>query len=132
LHEFPRLFCRSLDPPFHFSGSGSGGDRYGGGRGGGSTTRNGFTGGGSSSYNGSSYSNGGSYGGGGGYGGGRGGGRGGGFGGRGGSSNSFGDAGDKLRKIDWSQQHLRPIEKNFYHENAAVTRRDQASWDPSQ
>ncbi|VDP33577.1 unnamed protein product, partial [Heligmosomoides polygyrus] len=65
--------------------------------------------------------------GGGGYGGGRGGGGrggsgGGGFGGgRGGSSNP----GGRLRDIDWSKENLKPIQKNFYHENAAVSRRDQ-------
>lgn len=68
--------------------------------------------------------------GGGGYGGGRGGyggGRGGGFGGgsRGGGG---GSAGSKLREIDWSRENLRPIQKNFYHEHATVSRRDQVGY----
>uniref|UniRef100_A0A1I7XHK3 Helicase ATP-binding domain-containing protein n=1 Tax=Heterorhabditis bacteriophora TaxID=37862 RepID=A0A1I7XHK3_HETBA len=62
------------------------------------------------------------YGGGGGsYGGGFGSGRGGG-GGRGGSN---ANPGSRLRDIDWSRENLKPIQKNFYHEHAAVTRRDQ-------
>ncbi|CAB3398818.1 unnamed protein product [Caenorhabditis bovis] len=66
-------------------------------------------------------------GGGGGYGGGRGGGYGGGRGsfggGRGGREG--GAAGSRIRNIDWSRENLPPIEKNFYHEHASVTRRDQ-------
>ncbi|VDO40518.1 unnamed protein product, partial [Haemonchus placei] len=88
-------------------------DRYGsGGRGGGSR------GGGGRGYD----SRGGGYGGGG-YGGGRGfggGGRGGGGGGGG-----QGNPGSRLRDIDWSKENLKPIQKDFYHEHAAVTRRDQ-------
>ncbi|XGW06913.1 hypothetical protein V3C99_016879 [Haemonchus contortus] len=84
-------------------------DRYGsGGRGGGSRGGGGRGGGG---Y------------GGGGYGGGRGfggGGRGGGGGGGG-----QGNPGSRLRDIDWSKENLKPIQKDFYHEHAAVTRRDQ-------
>ncbi|ETN69467.1 DEAD/DEAH box helicase, partial [Necator americanus] len=30
-----------------------------------------------------------------------------------------------LRDIDWSKENLKPIQKNFYHEHAAVARRDQ-------
>jgi hypothetical protein len=37
----------------------------------------------------------------------------------------FGDAGDKLKKLDWGQMNLKPIAKNFYHECASVTRREQ-------
>lgn len=53
------------------------------------------------------------------YGGGRGGG-GGGFGG-----GNRGTAGGNLRSIDWGRENLRPFQKNFYHEHAAVSRRDQ-------
>lgn len=97
-----------------------GGDKYSGG---GSRGGGGY-GGRSGGYE--SRGGGGGYGGGG-YGGGRGGGGrggsgGGGFGGgRGGSSNP----GGRLRDIDWSKENLKPIQKNFYHENAAVSRRDQ-------
>lgn len=64
----------------------------------------------------------GSYGGGGYGGGGRG--FGGGGGGRGGGGGS-GNPGSRLRDIDWSKENLKPIQKNFYHEHAAVARRDQ-------
>ncbi|CAI4223209.1 unnamed protein product [Auanema sp. JU1783] len=72
---------------------------------------------------------GGGSGGGGGFGGGRGGGYGGGGynrgggGGRGGGASS--NPGSRLRDIDWSREALKPIQKNFYHECASVTRREQ-------
>ncbi|EYC14005.1 hypothetical protein Y032_0042g659 [Ancylostoma ceylanicum] len=66
----------------------------------------------------------GSYGGGGYGGGGRG--FGGGGGGRGGGGGGGGgNPGGRLRDIDWSKENLKPIQKNFYHEHAAVARRDQ-------
>ncbi|PIC22378.1 hypothetical protein B9Z55_016459 [Caenorhabditis nigoni] len=88
-----------------YGGSRSGGGGYGGGGGG--------YGGGSGGYGGGGY----------------GGGRGGYGGGRGGSSSrggsSGGSAGGRLRDIDWTAENLQPIQKDFYHENAAVSRRDQ-------
>ncbi|KAK6757684.1 hypothetical protein RB195_015475 [Necator americanus] len=95
-----------------YGGSGGRGG-YGGGRGGGGSRGGG---GGSSRGGGSSY-------GGGGYGGG---GRGfGGGGSRGGGGGGGGNPGSRLRDIDWSKENLKPIQKNFYHEHAAVARRDQ-------
>lgn len=91
------------------SGGGSRGGYGGGGRGGGG---GGYSGGRGGGYGGGG---GGGYGGGGYGGGGRGGGRGG----------SNGSAGGRLRDVDWSAENLTPIEKDFYHENAAVSRREQ-------
>uniref|UniRef100_A0A915B618 RNA helicase n=1 Tax=Parascaris univalens TaxID=6257 RepID=A0A915B618_PARUN len=51
------------------------------------------------------------------------GGRGGGFGGA--SRGGGGSAGGSLRTIDWSRENLRPLQKNFYREHAAVSRRSQ-------
>uniref|UniRef100_F1KXZ7 RNA helicase n=1 Tax=Ascaris suum TaxID=6253 RepID=F1KXZ7_ASCSU len=51
------------------------------------------------------------------------GGRGGGFGGA--SRGGGGSAGGSLRSIDWSRENLRPFQKNFYREHAAVSRRSQ-------
>ncbi|CAI5450038.1 unnamed protein product [Caenorhabditis angaria] len=104
----------------------SNGGSYGGGRGGGygGGGGGGYGGGSRGGFGGGGYGGGGYGGGGGGYGGGRGGGFGGGRGGgRGGGSS--GSAGGKLRTIDWSRENLVPIQKDFYHENAAVSRRDQ-------
>lgn len=87
-----------------------------------------FGGGSSSSYSGSR---------GGGFRGGRGGGfsnrggnsfgRGGGGGGRFGESRGFGSnsAGESLRSIDWDRENLRPLQKNFYVEHAAVSARNE-------
>uniref|UniRef100_A0A0M3INT8 RNA helicase n=1 Tax=Ascaris lumbricoides TaxID=6252 RepID=A0A0M3INT8_ASCLU len=36
-----------------------------------------------------------------------------------------GSAGGSLRSIDWSRENLRPFQKNFYREHAAVSRRSQ-------
>lgn len=38
-----------------------------------------------------------------------------------------GSAGGSLRSIDWSRENLRPFQKNFYREHAAVSRRSQVT-----
>ncbi|VDM59050.1 unnamed protein product, partial [Angiostrongylus costaricensis] len=43
----------------------------------------------------------------------------------GGGGGGGGNPGGRLRDIDWSKENLKPIQKNFYHEHATVTRRDQ-------
>lgn len=112
---------------------GGGGSRYGSsyGGGGGGGHRGGGRGGGGG-YGGPppGRMGGGGYGGpppyGGGFGGGYGGG--GGFGGGGGKfSNS--SMGSKLRPVNFSKHNLRPIQKDFYREHAAVTRRAQTEID---
>lgn len=107
--------------------SGGGGSRYTGAYGGGGGGRGGYSGGfgAPAAYGGGPPYGGGGYGGGG-FGGPYGGGGYGPPGGRGGGGKFGNDTmGAKLRPIDFRKHNLRPVQKDFYKEHAAVTRRSQ-------